>query len=215
MELSKNITLYHTLDFVYLKPYTVINILFRIDPLPSSNKYRTFLQSPGDFALFSVMKDCLNHIIQDRVGYEASLAHLDVSLTNVDDMAVCLELTGFSDKLFAYSEIVIDILLEHAKEGSFDRDIIMNSIEKKKIKCANSSIDVEEHATSNRLLYLLPHTCHASRIEAVLSQMHNEVNGGANGDTNFCPGKFLKENIIDRISSIQVLVCGNSTEKQS
>ena len=70
--------------------------------------------------MFQVMKDCLIQTVQKRVGYEASLAHLEFSVSNTDEMVFSLEFKGFSDKLFVFAETVIDIMLECAKEGGFD-----------------------------------------------------------------------------------------------
>ena len=55
-------SLYHLVDKVYLKPRTVLNILFRI-AMPASEhdkKPRSWLKSPKDFAIFEVMIGCIN-----------------------------------------------------------------------------------------------------------------------------------------------------------
>ena len=104
---------------------------------------------------------------------------------NVEEMAISLNFRGFSDKLFQFAEIFIDILLECAKEGGFDDEQVMNSIEKRKSEYANTNIDVDEHATNNRLLFLLPHTYHDSLMVEVLTKRLDER---VNGDKSFCPG---------------------------
>ena len=116
------------------------------------------------------MKDCLNQLILKEIGYEASLAMMETKLSNIDDMAVCLEFSGFSDKLFEYAEIVIDIILNYAQQCGQDETALRGSIEKKKVSYSNRLVNVENHASCNRMLYLLPHTQHPSRIRDVLSR---------------------------------------------
>ena len=76
----------------------------------------------ADFGLFWVLRDCLISTVKKRVGYEASLAHVESDIETVEEMAISLTFRGFSDKLFIFAEIFIDILLECAKEGGFESD---------------------------------------------------------------------------------------------
>ena len=120
-------------------------------------------------------------------------------IEELEEMAIGLTFKGFSDKLFIFAEIFIDIMFECAKECGFDNDQVLNSIEKCKIEKANSNIEVDSYAVNNRLLFLLPHTFHSSLIEEVLVTKLQERE---DGQTDFCPGKFLRERILDKISSI-------------
>ena len=100
-------TLYFTQDFIYLKPNAVIAIILRIkQPENRFNEYgrpNTFLESAKDFALFRVMKDCLKQTVINKIGYEAALAHMKYSLSSLDDIAVKIEVSGYSDQLFEYA----------------------------------------------------------------------------------------------------------------
>ena len=66
----------------------------------------------------------------------------------------------------------------------------MNSIEKKKTKYANANIDVYDHGVNNRMNLLFPSSKHDSLMEKVLTEKLNDLK-------NFCPGKFLKERVLD------------------
>ena len=59
-------------------------------------------------------------------------------------------------------------MFECAKEGGFDEAQVVNSMEKIKSEYANSNLEVGDQATNNRLLFLLPHTFHASLMAKVL-----------------------------------------------
>ena len=65
---------------MYLKPKTVINVLFRIrQPAQRetvAGKAVSYLQTPRDFALFRVMQDCFRAKVTKEVGYLAQLAHV-------------------------------------------------------------------------------------------------------------------------------------------
>ena len=55
--------LFHSLDHVYLKPWTFLDIMLRIrQPKKRYNEHgkpTCFLETPKDFALFNVMRNCL------------------------------------------------------------------------------------------------------------------------------------------------------------
>ena len=78
-EIAKGVNLYHQLDHVYLKPKTIIDIFLRIkQPEKRSTdegKSVCFLKTPADFALYSVLEDCVDSAITAKVGYEAQLAN--------------------------------------------------------------------------------------------------------------------------------------------
>jgi len=40
----------------------------------------SFLKNPEDYAMFSVMEDCLLETVTNRVGYEAKLANIESSI---------------------------------------------------------------------------------------------------------------------------------------
>ena len=53
----------------------------------------------------------------NEVGYEAMLAHMKYSLNSLDDLAVKVEVSGYSDRLFEFAEIFFDILFRCANDG--------------------------------------------------------------------------------------------------
>ena len=75
-------------------------------------------------------------------------------------MAVHLRIKGYSDKIFEFAKIYIDLILESAEEGSFSREVTRQSIEKVKTEYANSDASVDSKSTANRILMLIPHTFH-------------------------------------------------------
>ena len=56
----------------------------------------TYLQTEEEFALFKVMKDCLNETITKKVGYEAMLANVGYEFDTVHEMAVRVWISGYS-----------------------------------------------------------------------------------------------------------------------
>ena len=127
VEIDPKFHLYHSIDKVYLKPLTVVNIMFRVRQ--PAKRFREqgmlktvcYLKTPKDFALFRVMKDCLKQTITKRIGYEANLAEVDYHLKSVEEMAINLNFSGYSDKLFDFIEEYLDILIECSLKG-FDPD---------------------------------------------------------------------------------------------
>ena len=86
---------------------------------------------------------------------------------------------------------------------------MINSIEKKKAFFANSNIEVLNHGINNRMNMLIPYSFHETLKEKVLAdKLSNEK-------SPFCPGKFLKEWILDQITFIKMLVMGNITGEQA
>ena len=125
-------------------------------------------------------------------------------------MAINLSVTGFSDRAFEFAKAYIDLLLESANKDGFERSSIQHSIEKIKSEYANSGDTVDEKATNNRLLMLIPHTFHDKRVE---KSLRKQIKLGP--DFTYSPGVFLKEKIIENISSVQILVIGNTTKDES
>ena len=114
---------------------------------------------------------------------------------------------GYSDKIIEFAKTWLGILKECCEKG-FNKTVIMNGIEKKKTKYANSNIDVENHALNNRMNFLISSSRHDSLMEKVLAEKIKDA-------STFYPGKFLKEKVLDQITSIQVLVMGNTTKESA
>ena len=85
----------------------------------------------------------------------------------------------------------------------------MNNVEALKTHYCNINCNVSDHVINNRLLYLLPHTFHPDLMETEFKKMLDDEEKQDQID----PSKFLKEDILDNIRSVQVLVVGNSSEK--
>lgn len=145
------------------------------------------------------MADCLDQTITKRVGYEAQLANVGYAFESVEEMAVRVWISGYSQKLFEFAETFIEIMLECAKPGGFEHTQIMNSIEKEKSNYANRNLDCTEYATHNRLLFLLPHTFNDKRMAEILTEKLNNEDSIA---SSFDPGKMLKEKIVDEITAV-------------
>ena len=135
------------------------------------------------------------------------------SFESVEDMAVRIKITGYADKILIFIKMFLDIMLECAKPGGFEKSLVMNAIESKKAYYANDNSNVADHAANNRLLFLFPHTFHNSLMEKALSDQLEDP--GAADSYMHCPDKFLKEMILEQITSVQVLFFGNTSEIQA
>ena len=80
-------------------------------------------------------------------------------------MAVNLSITGFSDKIYEFASIYIQLLFDCAKEKGFEANSVKHSIQKKKSVYANNNIEPDDKATHHRILMLIPHTFHDKLIE--------------------------------------------------
>jgi len=89
------------------------------------------------------------------------------SLNSVEEMALNIKVTGFSDKIFEFTKIYIEEMLSCAEDG-FDRADVLQSIEKIKVEYTNNIAGGEDLAVHNRLLMLIPHTYHDKRVEKEL-----------------------------------------------
>ena len=85
-------------------------------------------------------------------------------------MIIKLQITGFSDKIFEFAKIYIDLLVESAKEDGFEKGVVRHSIEKIKSRYANNNNEVDDKATNNRLLMLIPHTFSDKLMEKELKK---------------------------------------------
>ena len=126
-------------------------------------------------------------------------------------MAVILEIKGFSDKILQFAQDYIDIFIGCAEDNGFDRASVLHSIAKKKTAFnAGYNGELDDKAAHNRILMLIPHTFHDNCMEKV---MQEQLDLGDNFDmAAFSPQKLLKEKILSKITSIQVLVYGNTSE---
>ena len=88
----------------------------------SDSKPINYLETEEDFALFAVMKDCLESTVNKRIGYEAKLANVEFSFETVEEMVIRIKITGYSQKLFDFAQNFIDIMLECAKPGGFEHN---------------------------------------------------------------------------------------------
>ena len=205
--------MYHGIDKVFLKPITVFNLLLRIkQPVQDQGeraKPTSFLKTPDDVAAFQVLSQCLDDTVAKEIGYEGELAHMTHSFESVEDMAVRIRITGYADKILVFIKMFLDIMLECAKPGRFEKSLILNAIETKKAYYANENSNVADHAANNRLLFLFPHTFHASLMEKALADQL-EAPGTADSYMHH-PDKFLKERILEQITSVQVLFFGNTS----
>jgi len=60
------------------------------------------------------MSDCIIEVVNKRCGYEAVLADVSYSIKNCEDRGIALKFSGYSDKLFTFVNVFVDILLEHS-----------------------------------------------------------------------------------------------------
>ena len=114
-------SLYHLVDKVYLKPRTVLNVLFRI-ALPDSEpgkKPKSWLQSPEDFASYDVLIGCINQRITQKIGFEAGLAQIDHSIELVEEMAIRIKIVGYAGTCLKFAGEFLEIFRECAKPGTF------------------------------------------------------------------------------------------------
>ena len=101
-------------------------------------------------------------------------------------------------------------MLECARPGGFNQTQVMNSIEKKKTMYTNDLMECADYAMHNRLLFLLPHTFHNDLMGKELIKLLESEDDILE---KFDPGKLLKDKVVDNISSVQVLIFGNTSEK--
>lgn len=157
------------------------------------------MQTATDYALFNVLLSCLDQTVSKRIGYEAQLAQIQYEVTSVEDLAVRINISGYSDKILNFVKQFLDIMQECAKLGGFEKTLVDNVMGDKKSEFANANSQVGDHATNNRLNFLFPHTFHSSLMEKALS---TKIEADAGGTEDFCPGKLLKEKILDQITSV-------------
>ena len=86
-----------------------------------------FLETPHDVAMFEIAEDCFESTMNKKVGYEAGLANISYDIENVEECAIDIEISGFSQKIFNFAELFIDILLTSAPT-EFEHSQVLNSI---------------------------------------------------------------------------------------
>ena len=64
--------------------------------------------------MFRVLKSCLKSVVTETIGYEAQLAEINYKFASIDDIAVRISITGYSDKIFEFAKIYLDTLFEYA-----------------------------------------------------------------------------------------------------
>ena len=136
------------------------------------------------------------------------MAQIKYRISSEEEMAFRIFIAGYSDKLLIFVKEFLDIVHECAKLGGFEKTLVENVMGKKKSDYANANSAVSDHSANNRLLFLLPHTFHNSLMEKALTK---KIEANAAGTADFCPGKLLKEKILDQITSVQVLFFGNTS----
>ena len=55
-----------------------------------------FLQTAYDYAMFNIMQDCLDNTHTKQIGFEASLSNIRSRISEVEDLALNIEISGFS-----------------------------------------------------------------------------------------------------------------------
>ena len=97
----------------------MVNILFRLKQpdIWKTNKDKpvSFFETEKDFALFQVFRDCFSQKLIKQIGYEAELAHMRYSFQTVEEMAINIKIRGYSDKIFEFIKIYIELMLSCAK----------------------------------------------------------------------------------------------------
>ena len=205
--------MYHLVDAVYLKPKTAFNLLMRIrQPKEQPHgKPVTFLQTPKDFAAFEIMKGCLHATATKTIGYEAKLAQIHHEMFLVDEMAVRILIHGYSETVLKFVEEYLNLMRDCAQQGGFEKEVVDNIMEEKLQEFEDANSDIADHATNNRICYLHATTFHPSLIAKAIQDY---IDDSGNTDS-FCPGKFLKERILDEITATQIICVGNTSQQEA
>jgi len=142
---------------VYLKPRTRIDLILHVAPFEEDEgDSSSFLKTAKDKAKFSVLVDCIIDRVNKEVGYEANLAHISYEVKRFAEMGLSLALEGYSDKIFNFAAIFVDLTLSCAQDNGIESTLLRNSLEKQHRRFKNANADVDVRCTANRLLYLLP-----------------------------------------------------------
>ena len=90
--------------------------------------------------MFEVVNDCFDNTMKKKVGFEAGLANISYDLSNIEDCAINIRISGFSHKIFNFAELFIDMLHESANT-EFEHSQVLNSIQRKKNEYANWNVE--------------------------------------------------------------------------
>lgn len=74
-------------------------------------------------------------------------------------------------------------------------------------------MDVGDHAKNNQRLFLIPHKFHDKLTSNVLSEKLKQAD--ETGLTDFDPGLFLKEQVLENVTQVQVLIFGNTSREDA
>ena len=129
-----------------------------------------FLQTPHDYAMFSIAKNCFESQLNSRIGFEAKLANLTAEIKLVDGCALDIKINGFSQKIFQYATDYIQNLVDFVY-CEFDRSqYLKNSIQTSEEEYATET-RITYHTQKNMDLYLMPHTYHDSCVLKEIKKM--------------------------------------------
>ena len=129
-----------------------------------------FLQTPHDYAMFSIAKNCFESQLNSRIGFEAKLANLTAEIKLVDGCALDIKINGFSQKIFQFATDYIQNLVDFVN-CEFDRSqYLKNSIQTSEEEYATET-RITYHTQKNMDLYLMPHTYHDSCVLKEIKKM--------------------------------------------
>ena len=121
-------------------------------------------------------------------------------MSSVHDMAICIRISGYSDKIFEFASTYLSILKNSATKNGFEESLVLNSMEQCKAELANSNVDVNDHAKNNHKLFLIPHLFHDKLTSNVLSEKLKDSEENGLGD--FDPGLFLKDQVLGNVTEV-------------
>ena len=188
---------------------------------PSERKSRTgkqvtYLETARDQVMFRVLKGCLKAVVTESIGYEASVADIHYKFQSLEDVGVRITINGYSDKLLDFAKVYLDKLIECGVSQSFEKQVLLQSMQKKKESYSNSNLEADYRGHNNRDLFLKPHKFHDSFLAKLLGKEIEALSEQEDGEAyDFDVGSFLKTKVLDNITQIQVLVFGNTTETQA
>ena len=156
----KGIELYHLVDSVHLKPLTQVDLVLRLRQprgrLTENGKQLTYLKTARDQIMFRVLKSCLKSVVTETIGYEASVAGICYKFQSLEDIGVRITIRGYNDKVLDFAKIYLDTLIAQAEPQSFDKSVLINSMEKKRECYSNSNLEADIRGRNNRNLFLCP-----------------------------------------------------------
>ena len=153
--------------------------------------------------MFRILKSCLKSVVTETIGYEASVAEINYKFSSLDDIGVMISVRGYNDKILDFIKIYLETMTTYAESQSFEKNVLLNSMMKKKEAYSNSNLEADYRGHNNRDLYLRPHKFHDNVLAKILDEEIKALQKQEDGEKyTFDVGKFLKEKIIDRIISI-------------